>query len=603
MDVKGSLRLWVVFMTTKLVAVVPLRKRLQSLSTPRRTRSLLDGLGTFLDLVDLFGSMVGDGEDVSNGELYDELLNNQQLLEQLVGMQGDIFDQLDTLLEGQNVSQTLLEQIAALQQQHADRVDSQLGGISEQIGALQTTMVGWFQELGGSVNELKQGQQEIADSLVAIQQQLKQILARLDALENRVEWDSIIGMISDHLHRVEHFNQTLLDIPIQTLSKSDSSTECVDMEALRAWALGVTDNADGLLFSLSVIDRVLMGDTLLGKPLMEVFCSLITRSEKVDPLDIWRYYKRFAVIQTQGYLSVAKARHVLGQRGGAYTELLQTKLEAQAALTMKVISESAVSGEWIDPVNEKQSASVPVASSSTTMNAMFMAPGGHVVIGMRLAPTIALRVAKLQKDFKLDESSAVWTDQQRQTDEIGLSRNITFGQVVGFEVNTSLPNPGVPDDDLHLLTWVKHRCAPIVLKKMEVIIGFFFRRKEGVFSVCPIVGAYYCHPASNGQLVWGLYPDKYLVDVDASRDALWHNVTVRQTPSESWKETISVCTAETVDPQRLSPMRGVHLLGHDPDNELGFRGRILNYGFEEDYGVPSPMEPPEYLVYTPYEVS
>lgn len=306
-------------MTTKLVSVVPLRKRLQSLPTPRRPRSLLDGLGTVLDLVDLFGSMVGDGEDVSNGELYDELLQNQQLLEQLVGMQGDIFDQLDTLLEGQALSQALLEQIAALQQQHADRVESQLGGISEQISALQTTMAGWFQELGGAVNELKQGQQEIADKLVAIQQQLKQILARLDVLENRVEWDSIIGMISDHLHRVEHFNQTLLDIPLQTLSKSDSTTECVDMEALRAWALGVTDNADGLLFSLSVIDRVLMGDTLLGKPLMEVFCSLITRGAKVDPLDIWRYYKRFAVIQTQGYLSVAKARHVLGQRGGRTT--------------------------------------------------------------------------------------------------------------------------------------------------------------------------------------------------------------------------------------------------------------------------------------------
>ncbi|MFJ9036663.1 hypothetical protein ACIRF8_08750 [Streptomyces sp. NPDC102406] len=51
--------------------------------------------------------------------------------------------------------------------------------------------------------------------------------------------------------------------------------------ALESWAQATCDERVGLPFSLYVMHRVMIGDTLLGKPLMGVFCRLAARKQEL----------------------------------------------------------------------------------------------------------------------------------------------------------------------------------------------------------------------------------------------------------------------------------------------------------------------------------
>ncbi|MGY0071688.1 hypothetical protein ACWZEH_34070 [Streptomyces sp. QTS137] len=90
---------------------------------------------------------------------------------------------------------------------------------------------------------------------------------------------------------------------------------------------------------------MLVGDTLLGKPLMEVFCRLAKHEEEIVPKDAALYFLRLVAVQAQGYAMLGKARQALGIHA-VQDELFRSRTEQQMASFARTLASVYGLTEW-----------------------------------------------------------------------------------------------------------------------------------------------------------------------------------------------------------------------------------------------------------------
>ncbi|MCK8675847.1 hypothetical protein [Streptomyces lichenis] len=104
-----------------------------------------------------------------------------------------------------------------------------------------------------------------------------------------------------------------------------------------------------------MMHRVMVGDTLLGKSLMEVFCRLARHKDELTMADVGRYFLRLATVQAQGYAALGRARQALALPA-AQDELFASRLDAQAASIRQTLASVYGVDEWTLGVHGRQTA-------------------------------------------------------------------------------------------------------------------------------------------------------------------------------------------------------------------------------------------------------
>ncbi|MER5309616.1 hypothetical protein ABT034_17715 [Streptomyces sp. NPDC002773] len=341
----------------------------------QRSGRFFDHIGTIIDLVDLVDSIAGGGpgmdiEDILNNhqELLDRILKQQEEIssgigginDNIQGIGGDI-DQIKDLIgqigEGQDEARALLESILAEQRRMAREINRNLQIISNQVQGVWTEMNSWFALTITAIAGMADTLAEIQQQLARIEELLEEVLAEIAELHDRVDWNAVISMFAEHEHRVGYCIEMMMAI---TVLPTDPQREGaggpalkVDADGLESWARAVTDEVSGLPYSLYCLHRVLVGDTLLGKSLMHVFCDLMAHKEEVGYRGAARYFFKLASVEAQGFAALAKARQAINLPEVDYAGLLRERLLVQTASVNAALESAYGVAEWNDAVTRE----------------------------------------------------------------------------------------------------------------------------------------------------------------------------------------------------------------------------------------------------------
>ncbi|MFJ5879819.1 discoidin domain-containing protein [Kitasatospora cineracea] len=376
-------------------------------------------IGDIMDVMDLLKFLAGLGGSGPGVDLEELLRDHKELLEQIRNGQGDILDKiggLEGLLEliGGGVGDIAdkideleraeedrheeikdeLDRLLAEQNRNTQQILNAVAGVSNQVAGLWSDMNAWFaltlDELDGMSRQLDAIQQRLA----VLEALLHTVLAELAELHDRVDWSAIITLIAEHEHRVSYCNATALDITVTPLDAGDGTRAPqiqVDTEALKEWARSVADEVNGLPYSLFAMHRVLTGDTLLGKPLMDVFCRLLAHKSEITYGDAARYFTKLAATQTQGYAVLTKARQALALPPVDYGALFEERLAVQVDSVKRTLRNVYSASEWNDAAGspeiiELRPLEVNNLTEEVKPDRYFVAGGNEVITG--IFPTI-----------------------------------------------------------------------------------------------------------------------------------------------------------------------------------------------------------------------
>ncbi|WP_435215393.1 hypothetical protein [Streptomyces sp. bgisy034] len=367
---------------TNTVAVRPVTAR-EFLTTPagvalrkgQRHGRFLDHIGTIIDLVDLVDSIAGGGPGMDIDDILD---NHQQILDQILKEQKEIQDSIggindniqgigsdvdqikdliDQIGEGQEEARKLLEQILADQRQMAREINRNLQVISNQVQGMWTEMNNWFALTITAIAGLADTLAEIQQQLARIEQLLEEVLAEIAELHDRVDWNAVISMFTEHEHRVGYCIEMMMAInvvPTDPEEQRDGGPVLrVDADGLDGWARSVTDEVNGLPYSLYCLHRVLVGDNLLGKSLMHVFCHLMAHKEEIDYREAAHYFFKLAAVQAEGYAALSKARQAISLPEIDYARILRERLLLQTQSINAALELTYEVAEWQDAVTRK----------------------------------------------------------------------------------------------------------------------------------------------------------------------------------------------------------------------------------------------------------
>lgn len=346
----------------------------------------LDALGTVLDLVGLVGDLVGagSGPDVDieellaeHGEMLEAILAGQQDLVDGIGgvagqvggvsgQVGEIADLIEQIKQSSGQQQQdLKDQLSAMmdeQRRQAALINANIEKLSGQVSGLWADMNGWFASTLGEIDQLAQDLDVLKGQVARIESLLQDVLAELAELRDRVDWSSIITLLSEHEYRVAYGSAAALEVPV-TVADTGTAEDggnggariAVDPDGLRAWAQATADEVTGLPYSLYVIHRVMTGDTLLGKSLMDVFCRLAQHKDELTLADVGQYFLRLASLQAQGYAAVGKARQAL-VLPSTQDELFASRLHTQVEVFRRTLASVYGVDEWTLSVHGQETA-------------------------------------------------------------------------------------------------------------------------------------------------------------------------------------------------------------------------------------------------------
>ncbi|MFJ4008018.1 hypothetical protein ACIPWL_31880 [Streptomyces sp. NPDC090023] len=502
----------------------------QFLATPsgvalraRHQGRFLGQIGTIIDLVDLVDSIAGGGpgldvEDILNNhqEILDQLLKQQAELQEgmggitdsLQGIGGDIDqikDLVDQIANGNEEAQVMLQQILAEQRQMAREINRNLKVISSQVQGMWTEMNSWFALTISAIAGLADTLAEIQQQLARIEQLLEEVLAELAELHDRVDWNAVISMFAEHEHRVGYCIDAMMAITVlpatPARSGEDGAALQVDADSLETWARAVTDELNGLPYSLYCLHRVLVGDTLLGKSLMHVFCHLMAHKEEVDYREAARYFFKLAAVQAEGYAALAKARQAIALPEIDYAELFRERLLVQTASVNAALESGYGTAEWNDAVNRKDwmNGSLPstLPEGATRPAQYFTVANNRQLIAAMVAPVSTTSPPRIAVEFYVGDavpgSRRVDPGSVKMMTSVTDGRQLSSGDLYGVRKEED-PDTGVVHHRLHYYP------QSYVFDPKYVMVGLKVSTDEdGVIRCEPLVAEY---DEENGTTSW-----------------------------------------------------------------------------------------------------
>lgn len=378
-------------------------------------------IGSILDMIDMIEKLIGSGSSMPGIDLEELLADYERMLRELLDGQRDIrdgidrigrdIDGIDTDLEelkdlieranaGDEAAKKLLLQILYEQRKHAEELKRQLEGIGNQLDHMWSDIGAWFGQTLHGLDGLGRDMDQVLHRLALIEAMLRVVLAELAELHDRVDWIAVVGMTSEAEMRIGHHSTAMLEVhvtPEEPATDSANGDEpepprlAVDSDELRRWAQAAADENDGLPFALYALHRALIGDTVLGKPMMEVFCRLMAHDRRTTYLEAGSYYVKLAATQAQGVALLGKARQVLSLPTADLTSLLQERFTAQAAAVKRSLEDVYGAAEWnnfnpLDAIPATALRSVDVTTEEKPTRYFLVRSNREVLSSMSLEP-------------------------------------------------------------------------------------------------------------------------------------------------------------------------------------------------------------------------
>lgn len=336
----------------------------------------LGSIGSIIDMITMIERLLSRGGSMPGVDLEELLAEYERMLRELLDGQRDIRDGVDRIgrgidgieidldelkdlieraNEGDEEAKRLLRQILADQRRYAEELKRQLAGIGNQLDHMWADMGAWFGQTLHGLDGLSRSMLLVLHRLAAIEAMLRAVLAELAELHDRVDWIAVVGMTAEAEMRIGHHGAAMLEVHVTpeepaTESANGDAPEpprlAVDSDELRRWAQAAADENDGLPFALYALHRALVGDTVLGKPMMDVFCRLLSHDSRATYVDAGSYYVKLAATQAQGVALLGKARQVLSLPTADLTSLLQERFEAQTIALKASLEAVYGAAEW-----------------------------------------------------------------------------------------------------------------------------------------------------------------------------------------------------------------------------------------------------------------
>ncbi|MYQ48831.1 hypothetical protein GTW40_28025 [Streptomyces sp. SID4985] len=472
----------------------------------------LGQIGTVLDLVDLVRSIAGGGPGM---DLEDILNNHQELLEQILKQQGDIFegiggindglqgiggdiDQIKDLIgqiaDGNDEAKMMLQSILAQQQKMAREINQKLVAISNQVTGLWSDMNSWFTVTLGALVGLADTVAEIQQQLAVIEELLREVLAELAELHDRVDWNSVISMFADHEHRVGYCVESMMDItvlPADPSAESDGPLLQVDTGELATWAASVTDEVNGLAYSLYCLHRVIVGDTLLGKPLMEVFCRLMKHKTDLGYAEAARYFLKLASVQARGFAALTKARQAANLPDVDYADVLEERLIAQTYTVNEALETHYGVTQWNDAVDRegwlRTRGGYGTAYTGDRPPKYFTVPNSRSLLTAMVFPLSASQPVRAHTEFHVGLS----VPGTRQVDPTSMTVLTNFHDSKPYVINDFLPKKVIPDPVTNKSHHtVSYYPQSFVFDPKYVMVGVKLSCPDGALLCEPLVAEY-----------------------------------------------------------------------------------------------------------------
>lgn len=588
----------------------------------------LGHIGTIIDLVDLVDSIAGGGpgmdvEDIleNHQELLDQILKQQEEIssgigginDELQGIGSDI-DQIKDLIgqigEGQDEAREMLDRILAEQRRMAREINRNLQLISNQVQGMWTEMNGWFALTITAIAGMADTLAEIQQQLARIEELLEEVLAEIAELHDRVDWNAVISMFAEHEHRVGYCIEMMMAI---TVLPTDPAREGaggpplkVDADGLESWARAVTDEVGGLPYSLYCLHRVLVGDTLLGKSLMHVFCHLMAHKEEVDYRGAARYFFKLASVEAQGFAALAKARQAIDLPDVDYAGLLRERLLAQTVSVNAALESAYGVAEWNDVVPREGWESYGLKGyvpASPTEPIHFVVANNRQLIGAMGFPYEASGApaeSRTAVEFYVGDAVPGSRDiDDSSVRTVPWMRGTAPVYAISLATATKEENPATGARHKYL----RYYPQPFVFDPRYVMVGLRASARDGVALLEPLVALY---DEETGTTSWnGVSGGLWVAGLDESCEPVTVDLGDADRPLDqlpSWQR----------EPHGLAPAREHQLTGlravggfrigfkRDGD-KMWFRPGLLDDTWEERTMLPAAPQS-DHLVYEPVEL-
>ncbi len=368
-----------------------------------------------------------------------------------------------------------LNALLAQQQKNTAAILSSIGVVSQQVSGMWADMNAWFSEALAQLDQMSKMLQALSEQLAQITALLQEVLGEISELQDRVEWNAIITMLADHQHRIQYSIETALDIhvtPAEGGRQDGLPALEVDPAELRAWALATVDLHNGLTFPLYAMHQVLMGETLLGKPLMEVYFRLLSHTDltKMQRKTASRFFAHFVASQAQGFGVLDKARQYLGMPSVDYSELVTDRVDKQTAVCAKALHSVLGINEWRESEGGFMSNhySLPDLSGTDRGTRIFTVENNSEVISeIYVGDTVEFRVGSTVPGTRVLEE--------------GSSMRTTFIDGNSYSITDLLMKNG------ESLNWDSRR---FLIDPAYAVVGFKFSTPDGVIRCEPLVAQF-----------------------------------------------------------------------------------------------------------------
>jgi len=317
--------------------------------------------------------------------------NLQDLVDKVSGMASDL-DEIKQTLAEQGLTQdeinAKLDIIMAQQQADTEAILNSISDVGSMVSQMWANTVSWL-------SSMQQQLSAVQDMLRGINDAIKDLVAQLDQLKSEVQWGSIVGTMAEYQLRISYACEMAQNIYVGTSSNNTESSSSdqapqapqtqYDAQELTRWAREVTSLASGIQYHLDGMHKLIMGDYVLGKPLMYLYALTFANAAVPDPKAA-RIYAYMVAVQCQGFATLAKAREFLGLRSlGDVKALCKARIDEQIEVVSASYLAAAKDGAWVgaNGPTAMQYATQPLSGTRV----IIVDNNRDVVSGLRLGPT------------------------------------------------------------------------------------------------------------------------------------------------------------------------------------------------------------------------
>ncbi|WP_348638079.1 vegetative insecticidal protein Vip3A family protein [Bacillus thuringiensis] len=353
------------------------------------TTKMIPRLKALPDFIDDFNGVYGFMNNISDliGTIFgintgdsslDAVLENQELLQQMMGQMNTIQSTLDDIMENQSISEDVLLQLRSLAGEQLELSKS----INTELVKIEGILNTYLPAISSMVNKVYSQTSMINQKVDKLLQLMAFALQELDYLKDNVVLNSSIIEITPHVQKLVYVNSKFLALSRNYMQGKGMSID--RMQELIQWAKSIVDtDMNSFEFSVDTLHSVIMGDNLYKKSALATFADVLLDDTSqygdfgTPVAKFYTFYSSLATLQINAYLCLTFARKVLGLTQIEYQITMQERIRNQNQLFINLIEDKNVSSYLeVKGIADQ----LPVAKEIKSFD--LQAKGGYAFIGL-----------------------------------------------------------------------------------------------------------------------------------------------------------------------------------------------------------------------------